>query len=188
MHLTKLLPAVVQASPSGKVQGRKRLQKIIHLLKLSGADVEADHYLLHYGPFSDEVASTTENLVYQGTLAEDLEVVGAYKTCQYVYRLGEYAPASYPLGKIDEELVAKLGALSTVELEVASTIGFFECMGESREEAVSEAKLLKPSKTSNELVMASAVKILSLLEETAKKRTASAATIIPLVSSTTCFS
>lgn len=170
MNLTKLLPAVVKTSPQGEVQGRKRLQKIVHLLELSGLNVEAEYYLLHYGPFSDEVASVTEDLVYEGVLAEDVESIGAYRTFQYVYRVGEYAASNYSLDKMENDLVSRLGRYSTVDLEVASTIGYFEAKGRSREKAIEDTKLLKPSKTSNELVMKNAVEILRLVKEAANKR------------------
>src|SRR5262245_16788301 len=47
----------------GKVEGRKKLQKIVHILKARGHDFPQHFGYLHYGPFSSEVAAEMDSLV-----------------------------------------------------------------------------------------------------------------------------
>ena len=55
----------------GKVEGRKRLQKIVHLLKVRGARDFPYRFILHYfGPFSRELASDLDFVVGTGLVEE----------------------------------------------------------------------------------------------------------------------
>ncbi|MEX5214546.1 MAG: hypothetical protein NW703_10320 [Nitrospiraceae bacterium] len=165
MKLSSLVPAIINALPSGRVEGRKRLQKLVHLLQLSGADVSAEFEILHYGPFSTELASTVDDLTYEGKIKEDVEPVGVYGTYQYVYRLGDPSTFIPELQDIDRALVRRLDEASTVVLEIASTIGFFESSGSDRKDALLQTKEIKPKKAIDS-VLQEASKVLEMIEET----------------------
>lgn len=142
MEINEIILAIV--SIAGKIEGRKRLQKIIHLLQVGGIQIPAEFRIHHYGPFSEEVASTAETMAIEGELDEEIEAVGPYNTYQYLYSAPRESKEVEPEVK---ELIEKLSEFTTVELEVASTIAFFENEGESREDAIEQTKFIKPSKT-----------------------------------------
>lgn len=142
MELKDLILAIVGATE--KVEGRKRLQKIVHLLQEAGTDVKADFRLHHYGPFSDDVVTASELLVLFGELEEEQEPAGAYQTYQYLYRLP--SSASHRVNTDLKRLIQALNKFSTSELEVASTIAFYESHGADHSTAIEKTQFMKPNK------------------------------------------
>ncbi|GMV50925.1 MAG: hypothetical protein AMXMBFR67_24680 [Nitrospira sp.] len=146
MKINDAILAIV--STSGKVEGRKRLQKMVHLVKQSGADIPVAFRIHHYGPFSEDVANSAEMMVFEGELEEDIEKAGPYDTFQYLYSTKRTPSVSSKL----REMIMKLNQYSTVELEVASTIAFFQAEGLDHDKAVEQAKVLKPKKTTSRVL------------------------------------
>ena len=144
---------------SGTVQGRKRLQKLVFLLRSAGAPVEAKYKLHHYGPYSDEVAERTGELVRLGLLTEEFRATG------YCYELSAKAreqlaaaegvgsrSVADPLGD-HRPLVERLIQEDLWVLELASTIAWFRYGGESWSAATTRAAAYKQQPPENEKVL-----------------------------------
>ena len=146
MSLETLLKAIIGHSTDQKIIGRKRLQKTAHLLKVSGVQVGADFKIHHYGPFSADIADKIDELVFLGVIEESQEPVGIYGTSQYVYRMsGSNLPVPIPSEKFAKAMQL-LDRRSVIELEVASTIAFFEDGSLDRNKALEAVIEMKPSK------------------------------------------
>ena len=48
---------------AGTLRSRKRMQKMIFLLQAAGCPLDADYDLHHYGPYSQDVARLTDEMV-----------------------------------------------------------------------------------------------------------------------------
>lgn len=55
------------------VHGRKKLQKMIHLLKSAGNEFPFKFRYHHYGPYSSQLQSEMNRLVSEGFIVEKLE-------------------------------------------------------------------------------------------------------------------
>jgi uncharacterized protein YwgA len=100
-HLAK----IIEWSPAGKLRSRKRMQKIIYLLQSAGcAAFDADFILHHYGPYSQDVAALTDQMVSGGLLLEK-EEPNQSSGSVYSYRLSEAAKNS--LEKFEGEETGK---------------------------------------------------------------------------------
>jgi uncharacterized protein YwgA len=132
---------------AGSLHSRKRLQKVVFLLQASGCPFDADYTLHHYGPYSQEVARLSDEMVQVGLLDESSEPnqVGM----QYSYALSQVAATEMvqleksPKGKKLEKPLSPFEArakelLNTdlKLLEVASTMVFFRKQGHSWPESV----------------------------------------------------
>lgn len=121
---------------AGTLQTRKRMQKVVYLLQVAGCPLGADYTLHHYGPYSQEVARLTDEMVQAGILTETAtrNAVGQ----QFSYSLSESARSnlavfeSTPHGRtqaapLDESLSDKRWLLEQdlKELEYAATVIFF---------------------------------------------------------------
>src|SRR5258706_16269958 len=70
---------------AGRLQTRKRMQKVVFMLQTAGCPLQANFYLHHYGPYSDEVARLADEMVRNSLLTEEEdEVMGRV---EYSYRL-----------------------------------------------------------------------------------------------------
>jgi len=144
---------------AGTLNSRKRLQKVVFLLQASGCPFDADYTLHHYGPYSQEVARLSDEMVQVGLLEETSEAnqVGM----QYSYDLTENAAKDVaeldqtPKGK---KLAAQLTPYEKKAkellntdlwlLEVASTLVYFRQQGHDWPESVERTckfKSLDPS-------------------------------------------
>ncbi|MFI5455319.1 MAG: hypothetical protein ACHRXM_07680 [Isosphaerales bacterium] len=72
---------------AGTLATRKRMQKVVYLLKVAGCPLEADYTLHHYGPYSQEVARLTDEMVRTNLLEEKSET--SPFGVQYSYHLPE---------------------------------------------------------------------------------------------------
>jgi len=128
------------------IDARKRMQKLVFMLQAAGCPLGASFYLHRFGPYSDDVAEMTDKLVAAGILEEKQtsNQVGR----QFGYRLTDSGKRQ--IAEVDSKpeqqsillqmerfksLVGKLNATSLRELEVASTIAYFQESSESWEEA-----------------------------------------------------
>lgn len=125
---------------AGTLETRKRMQKVVYLLQVAGCPLGADYTLHHYGPYSQEVARLTDEMVQAGILSEMAtpNAVGQ----QFSYRLSESVRSnlasfeSSPTGRAqaaqwDNFLRDKRWLLEQdlKELEYAATIVFFHKQG-----------------------------------------------------------
>ena len=81
------LPACQDRGLGGDARSRKRMQKVVYLLQVAGCPLEADYTLHHYGPYSQDVARLTDEMVEASLLDEKTtsNAVGQ----QYSYSLSE---------------------------------------------------------------------------------------------------
>lgn len=122
---------------AGTLNTRKRLQKVVYLLQAAGCELDVEYSLHHYGPYSPDVASLTDEMVRAGLLCEEkkLNMAGTW----FSYRLSDSAREQLEtleqgvshstrlgdLGK-QESLARKLLAESNLaKLEFAATIAYF---------------------------------------------------------------
>lgn len=115
---------------------------------VAGYDVNASFRIHRYGPFSEEVAFGADTMVIEGKLEEYIEAAGPYGTFQYLYR----SPTKSRVNPKVATLIRSINEFSTVELEVASTIAFFESQGMAHEAAIQETRFLKPKKTTTRVL------------------------------------
>lgn len=135
---------------AGTLRTRKRLQKVVYLLQAAGCDFEADYRLHYYGPYSEEVATVTDDLVQKNLLSEQPH--GNVAGTQYEYALTDLAKdqlaeaETKAAGKAAagvlapfEELGRQLLRKDLKELEVAATIAYFKRKEASWQKAVESA-------------------------------------------------
>jgi uncharacterized protein YwgA len=121
---------------AGTLETRKRMQKVVYLLQAAGCPLDADFFLHRFGPYSQEVARLTDELVADGVLDETCSQNGLGH--QYGYRLTEHGAAliaafeGRPAGHTTQQaldefapLAKRLAENDLRELEVASTIAFY---------------------------------------------------------------
>jgi uncharacterized protein YwgA len=125
---------------AGKLRTRKRMQKVAYLLQAAGLPLAEDYRLHRFGPYSQEVAQLSDEMVQLGVLQE--ECVGNTAGQQYNYVLTEDAKEKLtemeatPDGKQAADAMApfetqarQLFSADLRELEVASTIVYFRRQG-----------------------------------------------------------
>lgn len=129
-----------------ELRGRKKLQKMIHLLKSSGVDFPFRYRYHHYGPYSSQLQSEIDQLVYQDFLIEKPDN-GAYtyvitaKGKNFKQMLETEGGFTFSLNKC---VLDELEKESTPFLEMYSTYVFLRETGDTDEEAFDKAKELKP--------------------------------------------
>ncbi|MFH1417233.1 MAG: hypothetical protein ABII12_02985 [Planctomycetota bacterium] len=75
----------------GGVQGRKKLQKLAYIAKLSGAPIEDDFFFHYYGPYSSGLASRVDQHVETKLLAETTRGLVMAEGVEYGYQLTDAA-------------------------------------------------------------------------------------------------
>jgi len=128
-----LLNVALLVRECGKIEGRKKLQKIVHILQESGAPFRERFGMLHYGPYSSELKRELDLLVNEkNSLITETEIQKEYKT--YVYSPGEkLGELLKNVGKTAEpswaQTAQNLNDLSAQTLEAMSTILFLQKRG-----------------------------------------------------------
>jgi len=135
---------------AGTLHSRKRMQKVVYLLQVAGCPLESDYILHHYGPYSQDVARLTDEMVRVNLLEEQSESIPVGQ--QYSYRLGDRAKErvaefegtsegrSWSGRMADYEGKARrLFRADLKELEIASTIVYFHRQGHDWPLAVEKA-------------------------------------------------
>ncbi len=139
---------------AGTLRARKRMQKLIYLLQAAGCPLDVDYDLHHYGPYSEDVARTTDEMVREKLLGETTETYSYGE--QYSYSLSdeatrqisEYESSARGSGPAREmasfeSLARKLYQIDLKELEVAATIVFFRKQGHDWAAAVKKTQEFK---------------------------------------------
>jgi uncharacterized protein YwgA len=125
---------------AGTLESRKRMQKAVYLLQVAGCPLEAEFNLHHYGPYSQDVARLSDEMVQAGLLEE--KAVPNMRGQQYSYRLAESARQRLADIESDARSRSLAEQLAPFEakargffkadlktLEVASTMVFFRKQG-----------------------------------------------------------
>jgi uncharacterized protein YwgA len=135
---------------AGTLRSRKRLQKVSHLLQAGGCPFAADFFLHHYGPYSREVAGLCDEMV-AARLLDETETSKEFGR-EYAYKLTVEAEKLFAATESDsrfaerasqmkrfEDLARELLGTDLFELEVASTIAYFQQRQKNWEQAVTKA-------------------------------------------------
>ena len=139
--------ATLASLPNHKIAGKKRFQKLLHLMQLAEAPFNLTFTISHFGAYSAELANAVDHLVHEDVVTENSEPVGAYGTYKSVYFPSQEVENWPTLSETHSKILARINDYSTVELEVASTIGFFRSTNYSLEDAIQFTRAMKPTKT-----------------------------------------
>lgn len=130
-------------SLADEVNGRKKMQKMIYILKKMNFPYVEKYELHMYGPYSEELTLRVEELCAMGFLAERMEDKGSYK--QYCYRVTEEGSQFLETaGEPHTELadcIGRLNGKSSRFLELVSTLLYFDQL--TREEQIAKVRIVK---------------------------------------------
>ncbi|MDI6602227.1 MAG: hypothetical protein QME46_10715 [Thermoanaerobacteraceae bacterium] len=132
---------------AGEIEGRKKLQKIVYILKNLGANFVEDFYFHYFGPYSDTLTVELEELKSMNIIEEEKEENGSYP--KYKYRLKPNDNYTYENhGNLEKyrALIEKLNNQKARFLELVATIMYFKQEGYSRDKIISKVKIVKSDK------------------------------------------
>jgi len=135
----------------GEIEGRKKLQKIVHILREAGYKSEFGHQFgyLHYGPYSRELRNELDALTEDDALIhENQRVKGSYTA--FVYSATEQLGELLRDLKLDAEpswagVARELNGRESQDLEALSTAIYLQRLGYSGEALRTRFEKLKPS-------------------------------------------
>jgi uncharacterized protein len=132
---------------AGKLNTRKKIQKVAYLLQVAGCPIEANFRLHHFGPYSSDVAQTTDVLVRMGLLKE--ECVGNMAGRQFNYQLSPeslQSLVSYEQTEVGSRELASMEQFHATAtrllhedvrlLEISSTVAYFRREGNDWQSAM----------------------------------------------------
>lgn len=129
----------------GTVYGRKKIQKMIHLLEASGTRMPFKYEYHYYGPYSSELQAEINDLVQQDFLSETKgDDAYIYKITDKGRQFKEMLDQSGKTIEIDFELVRDMVQKSSPFLEMVSTYAFLIDAGLEPDKAKHKALELKP--------------------------------------------
>jgi uncharacterized protein len=145
---------------SNRLHTRKKLQKVAFLLQAAGCPFGVEYTLHHYGPYSEDLARLTDEMVRHSLLEEEAHDNSMGQ--QYSYRVSGTAQKQLIDLEATEqgqrwaaelapfqEMAKKLLAANVKELEYASTIVFFRRQGCDWDAAVEKAAIFKNTQAVN---------------------------------------
>jgi len=131
----------------GTVEGRKKFQKLVHILQHFGVPFRFRFGYLHYGPYSSELDAQLESFETEGLIKEEPVAAGKYQAYHFSAQeklsslVKKLTPdASLPLAELAQDLNAK----SSSELEAVSTIYYLQDGGKRGSELKAAFCSLKP--------------------------------------------
>ena len=153
MSLEGSLAVARLVSSLGRIEGRKRLQKIVHLLKSQGYREFDQEFVLHYyGPFSRQLAAQIDFLCQVELINEAKdEASDAYiYEPVYVEVEGEKVSALDALADEQEEpswgsVAESLNEEDTPFLEALSTVVYLHKIGRRGDRLKKEFRRIKPN-------------------------------------------
>jgi uncharacterized protein YwgA len=158
----------IVAANGGEIVGKTRLQKTVYLLDTVGLNSNYSYDYLHYGPFSMQLARDAEDAVIFGKLKYE-ERPGHHLVPYSVFKTDKTPEAR--IGKLTleraREYLQLLNKYSSIELEVAATITYFQGLKYSKEQSVDETKMRKPLKATQKCIDR-ALELLDNLNKSAK--------------------
>lgn len=131
-----------------KIQGRKKLQKIVYICQQLGVPFQEGFHFHHYGPYSHALALEIEEMRALGLLQERDSKTGCdYPTYEYELTVagkkhltsGSHA---YDLSSY-EKLLATLNSRTPRELELISTVFYLQAMDYEDGELADKVQQLK---------------------------------------------
>lgn len=133
-----------------RIEGRKKLQKIVHILQEAGYPFREEFDYFHFGPYSSALKREIDELILPsvGLVEEEpTHEEGQYKS--YVYRStaklqGNLERLHLSLTPLWAEQARELNTMSASELEAVSTILFLRRRGFIEERLERRFKELKP--------------------------------------------
>jgi hypothetical protein len=129
----------------GKVYGRKKIQKMVHLLEAAGTRMPFKYEYHYYGPYSAELQAEINDLVRQGFLDENkADDAYIYEITNKGRQFKEMLDRSGKTVELNRELVRDMSQKSSPFLEMVSTYAFLIDAGYDREKAKHKAIELKP--------------------------------------------
>lgn len=139
---------------AGDIRGRKKLQKIVHLLQtLRGVRFGYSFQFSFFGPYSADLKADIDQLTLEGLVNEmpDTTSTGlstfTFSLAPSMEKLLEDVRAESPSGW--DDMAVKLNAKSAQDLEGISTIVFLERMGWAGEALAEQFRTLKPRLAEN---------------------------------------
>lgn len=130
-------------SLANEVNGRKKMQKMVYILKKMNFPFTEKYELHMYGPYSEELTLRVEELCEMGFLAERFEDKGSYK--QYCYQVTEegtkFLSTAEAPGERLPECIGQLNEKSSRFLELVSTLLFFDQL--DKEDQIAKVRIVK---------------------------------------------
>lgn len=129
------------------VTGRKKLQKMVHILQTQGVDFGFDFRLALYGAYSSNLSSQVEELVEFGLINESPSSAGGYPTSNFVAQeklistLDTLQESHIPTWS---DFAKSLNEKSSRELEGISTVLYLEKAGLAGESLKVQFQAIKP--------------------------------------------
>lgn len=147
MNRTIELLRLVQSC--ARIDGRKKLQKMVHILKEAGYPFDYRYRFHFHGPFSAELKGEIDILSKEELISEEESATGFGDFRQYTFKaspamnnlLNEMGLVGSPAW---EPLAKSLNAKSAQELEAISTIIFLVRNGAKTTDLRGQFKRLKP--------------------------------------------
>lgn len=134
---------------AGKIEGRKKLQKMVYILKNLGADFKEDFYFHYYGPYSDVLTIELEELKSINVIKEDVKEHDNYFPT-YTYELNELNIDDVGVkGDLEnyKEVIDKLNRENSRFLELVATIMYFKKEKKyEKEDIIKKIKIVKSDK------------------------------------------
>jgi len=131
---------------SGKIEGRKKLQKMVYILKNLGADFKEDFYFHYYGPYSDVLTIELEELKSINVIKEDVKEHDNYfPTYTYELNIDDIGVK----GDLEnyKEVIYRLNSENSRFLELVATIMYFkEEKKYEKEDIIRKIKIVKSDK------------------------------------------
>lgn len=134
----------------GKIEGRKKLQKIVHILQCRGfvSAFPQQFGYLHYGPYSHEVKADLDALTApSNALVSETEGVAGLSYRSFEYRATNTLIAALGTKGAEawEPLAKELNGFPAQDLEAMSTILYLKKSGVPDSQVRSRFTLLKPA-------------------------------------------
>jgi len=130
----------------GMIEGRKKFQKIVHLLKVNSCKIPFKYEYHYYGPYSFQLQAEINDMVNNNFLIEEhINDTYRYKITDTGKEFKNLIEKEFSIeSPIDQGLIEAMISKSPSFLEVVSTYAYLKDMGYSDEDAARKCKELKP--------------------------------------------
>ncbi|MGD9790032.1 MAG: hypothetical protein AB7Q00_02790 [Phycisphaerales bacterium] len=147
-NTTRALDLLQLINYCGQIDGRKKLQKIVHILKESGAQFDYSYSFHFHGPFSTDLRNDVQSLVHDGLLEETSGPSFSGDFVQYTYKVATSGKTWLKnRGSSSQDWVNSAQSLCSMtanELEAISTLIYLIRAGIAQEDLQQKFETLKP--------------------------------------------